>query len=106
MTVMPRSLNARVLSAAGAMLVVFLGVAGFAIDHVFRETAMASVQDRLKAQIFMLLSLANLDEPAVHPLPDTLPNPSLAVPDSGQYAQIFSAAGDRQILPKQTKSNL
>jgi len=94
MTVMPRSLNARVLSAAGAMLVVFLGVAGFAIDHVFRETAMASVQDRLKAQIFMLLSLANLDEPAVHPLPDTLPNPSLAVPDSGQYAQIFSAAGD------------
>jgi two-component system sensor histidine kinase PhoQ len=27
-------------------------------------------------------------------LPDALPNPSLAVPDSGQYAQIFSAAGD------------
>ncbi len=90
---MPRSLNARVLSAAGVMLVVFLGIAGFAIDHVFRDTAMSSVQDRLKAQIFMLLSLANLDDPASHPLPDTLPNPSLAVPDSGQYAQIFGADG-------------
>ena len=45
---MPRSLNARVLLAAGVMLVLFLGVAGFAIDLVFRETAIASVQDRLK----------------------------------------------------------
>lgn len=90
---MPRSLNARVLLAAGVMLVLFLGVAGFAIDLVFRETAMASVQDRLKAQIFMLLSLANLDDPNSHPLPESLPNPSLAVPDSGHYAQIFAADG-------------
>ncbi len=90
---MPRSLNARILVAAGAVLVIFLGVAGLAINQAFRDNALSSVQERLKAQIFMLLSLANLDPPATNPMPETLPDLALSVPDSGHYAQIFAGAG-------------
>ena len=83
------SLNVRILLTAGVVLVVFLGGAGLAINHVFRETALASIQEGLKARIFMLLSAADLDGPANKVMPEPLQDPALAVPDSGQYAQIF-----------------
>lgn len=83
------SLNARIITTAGLLLVVFLGAAGFAIQHVFRDTTLASVQDSLKARIYMLLSAADLDSPGAKIVPDSLQEPALYVPDSGQYAQIF-----------------
>jgi len=47
------SLNARIITTAGLLLVVFLGTAGLAIEHVFRDTTLASLQDALKARIFI-----------------------------------------------------
>ena len=88
------SLNARIITTAGLLLVVFLGTAGFAIDHVFRDTTMGSVQEGLKARIFMLLSAADLDNPGSKIVPESLQDPSLAVPDSGQYAQIFNESDE------------
>lgn len=86
------SLNARIIATAGFLLLVFLGAAGFAIEHVFRDTTLASVQDGLKARIFMLLSAADLDNPGTKVVPESLQEPALYVPDSGQYAQIFNDA--------------
>lgn len=90
---MPLSLNSRILVAAGVVLFVFLGTAGFAIDRSFRATALTAVHERLKAQVFMLLGLANFDSPSAPPMPDALPDLSLSLPDSGHYAQVFDGSG-------------
>jgi len=91
---MPLSLNSRILVAAGVVLVAFLGTASFAIDRSFRATTLTAVHERLKAQIFMLLGLANFDAPGAAPMPAVLPDPSLSVPDSGHYAQVFDGKGE------------
>src|SRR5690606_8755530 len=90
---MPKSINSRVLIVAGIALVAFLGGAGLVIDEAFRGTAMSWVQERLKGQIYMLLGLADFDHPREGILPEALPDPALALPDSGHYAQIFDAEG-------------
>jgi two-component system sensor histidine kinase PhoQ len=91
---MPLSLNSRILVAAGVVLIAFLGTASFAIDRSFRATALTAVHERLKAQIFMLLGMANFDAPGAAPMPAVLPDPSLSVPDSGHYAQVFDGKGE------------
>jgi two-component system sensor histidine kinase PhoQ len=90
---MPLSLNSRILVAAGVVLFMFLGTAGFAIDRSFRATALTAVHERLKAQVFMLLGLANFDSPEAPPIPEVLPDLLLAMPDSGRYAQVFDGKG-------------
>lgn len=90
---MPLSLNSRILVAAGVVLVLFLGTASFGIDRSFRDTALASVHERLKAQVFMLLGLANFDAPRAPPMPAVLPDPLLSTTDSGHYAQVFDGDG-------------
>ncbi len=90
---MPLSLNSRILVAAGVVLAVFLGVASYGIDRSFRDTTLAGVHERLKAQVYMLLGLANFDTPKAPPIPANLPDPLLAMTDSGHYAQIFDEEG-------------
>ena len=90
---MPLSLNSRILIAAGVVLIAFLGAASYGIDRSFRDTSLTAVHERLKAQIFMLLGLANFDAPRAPPLPAALPDASLSMPDSGHYAQIFDGNG-------------
>jgi len=91
---MLRSLHSRLLIAAGVVLAAFLGIAAAVLDHGFRQTARASVQERLKGQIFVLLGLADLDFPSQPLRPEQLPDPALAMPESGHYAQIYDATGD------------
>ncbi len=90
---MRQSINSRILIVAGVALIAFLGGAGLVIDEAFRGTAMSWVEERLKGQIYMLLGLAEFDQPNGNILPEALPDPALALPDSGHYAQIFDADG-------------
>lgn len=90
---MPLSLNSRILVAAGVVLIVFLGAASYGIDRSFRDTTLAAVHERLKAQVYMLLGLANFDDPRQPPMPAVLPDPLLSSTDSGHYAQVFDADG-------------
>lgn len=90
---MPLSLNSRILVVAGIVLVVFLGAASYGIDRSFRDTTLAAVHERLKAQVYMLLGLANFDTPKAPPIPVALPDPLLSMTDSGHYAQIFDGDG-------------
>ena len=91
---MPRSLHSRLLIVAGVVLATFLGAAGWVLDHGFRQTAISSVQERLKGQIFMLLGLADLDHPKQPLANAAIPDLALTTPESGHYAQIYNADGD------------
>ncbi|MFO1435019.1 MAG: ATP-binding protein [Gammaproteobacteria bacterium] len=88
-----RSLNARLLLAATITLAAFLGLTGFALDEAFQRSASSAVQERLQAQVYMLLSAAQFEAPEKRVLPATLPDPRLSTPSSGFYAQMIRDDG-------------
>ncbi len=83
------SLNKRLLVAASVVLVAFLGLTGLALDRAFRESALAAVQERLQAQVYMLLAVADLDETTHLILPEALPEARFSTPGSGLYAWVI-----------------
>ncbi len=87
------SLNARLLIAASVVLVAFLGLTGFALDRAFRDGAMAATRDRLQAQVYALLSAADVDDSEQLRLPEALPEPRFSTPASGLYAQVMNGEG-------------
>jgi two-component system sensor histidine kinase PhoQ len=90
------SLNARLLVAASLVLLAFLGMAGLTLDRAFRESALVAVQDRLQAQVYMLLGAANLAPSQALALPGTIPEARFSTPGSGLYA-IITDGDDRLI---------
>lgn len=90
---MTRSLQFRLLVAAAAVLVAFLGLTGFVLDRAFRESAEAAAHDRLQAQVYALLAAADLDAKSVLQMPKDLPEPRLGVVGSGLYAEILKENG-------------
>ncbi|MGE4617102.1 MAG: ATP-binding protein [Gammaproteobacteria bacterium] len=89
-----RSLRTRILFSASLVLVTFLGCASVLLDRAFRESALNSVEDRLRGRIFMLIGAADFDAPGDQAMIDSLPDPSLSIPGSGNYARIVSRDGD------------
>lgn len=82
------SINQRLLIAASVVLVAFLSLTGIALDRAFRESALLAVQDRLQAQVYMLLGAANLNGENRLTVPDVLPEARLSTPGSGLYAAV------------------
>jgi two-component system sensor histidine kinase PhoQ len=90
-----RSLNTRVLVAAGIVLAAFLSAAGLALDQAFKDSAMTSVRERLGSRIYLVLGTIDLNEPA-RGIPDpALSGTALATPESGHYAQLFDGSNER-----------
>ena len=87
------SLTQRLLIAASVVLLAFLGLTGVALDHAFRESALVAMQDRLRAQIYMLLGVADLDTEQRLTLPDALPEARFSTPGSGLYAGVVREDG-------------
>ncbi len=87
------SLNGRLLIAASVVLAAFLGLTGLSLDRAFRDSARAAVQDRLQAQVYMLLGAANLDAFNRLTLPQALPEARFSTPDSGLYADVMDSQG-------------
>ena len=83
------SLYARVTLAALLVLGLFLGLAGWALERAFRDSASAAVQERLQAQIYGLLAAADLGADGNLVLPDRLPEERYQRPGSGLYAQVL-----------------
>lgn len=90
---MTGSLQFRLLVAATAVLVAFLGLTGFVLDKAFRESAEAAAHDRLLGQVYALLAAADLDAQSVLQIPKNLPEPKLGVVRSGLYAEIIKGDG-------------
>jgi len=88
-----RSLSGRLLIGASVVLAAFLGLTGLSLDRAFRDSALAAVQDRLQAQVYMLLGAVNLDAFNRLTLPQSLPEARFSTPDSGLYADLMDSQG-------------
>lgn len=88
-----RSLSGRLLTAASVVLAAFLGLTGLSLDQAFRDSLQAAVQDRLQAQVYMLLGAAELDGLGRLTLPQALPEARFSTPDSGLYADVMDGQG-------------
>ncbi len=87
------SFTARLLLAASAVLIAFLGLTGLALDKAFRDSALNAVRDRLQAQVYMLLGAAEIDAEQNLSLPRALPEVRLLIPDSGLFAMVTDSQG-------------
>ncbi|MDX1607187.1 MAG: hypothetical protein R3202_13430, partial [Candidatus Competibacterales bacterium] len=87
------SFTTRLLIAASAVLIAFLGLTGLALDRAFRDSAESAVRDRLQAQIYMLLGAASVESDGGLVMPRTLPEARLMLPDSGLYALVTDSDG-------------
>lgn len=91
----PDSLGARLTLALAVVLIAFLGLAGLALERAFRESVEQAVRENLEVQIYLLLGAAEIDPEGDLRMPDVLPEPRLGTPDSGLYAAIRDASGER-----------
>lgn len=83
------SINARILFAGLTVVMLFLLIAGLALDRAFKESARTAREERLEGELFMLLAAAELDAGGNLVIsPSALNEPRLGLPGSGLYAQI------------------
>ncbi|WP_296808696.1 ATP-binding protein [Thiocapsa sp.] len=89
------SLRARVVASAAAVLAVFILLTSLALERAFRDTAESSREERLLAQIFLLMAAAEAENDGLV-FPDALAEARFSLPGSGLYARVFDMS-DRLI---------
>jgi two-component system sensor histidine kinase PhoQ len=82
------SLRARVVASAAAVLAVFILLTSLALERAFRDTAESSREERLLAQIFLLMAAAEAGNDGLV-FPDALAEARFSLPGSGLYARVF-----------------
>jgi two-component system, OmpR family, sensor histidine kinase PhoQ len=88
------SIRARLLLAASAVLLVFVGLCGIALEKAFRESALDSQEGRLRGLVYALLGAAETDERNQLTVSDAqLPEPRLKQPQSGLEVAILDESG-------------
>ena len=88
------SIRARLLLAASAVLLAFIGLCGWGLEAAFQNSAKAAQQDRLQGMVYALLGAADQDEAGRLTVnSDTLPDPRLRQPQSGLEAALLDEAG-------------
>lgn len=88
-----RSLNARVTLGAALVLAVFVALSAFALERAFRDSARSSRQERLLAQVYLLMAAAEVDPQGKLTLANGPSEPRLDQPASGLYASIVDSSG-------------
>jgi two-component system sensor histidine kinase PhoQ len=86
------SLRARVVASAAAVLALFILLTSLALEQAFRDTAESSREERLLAQIFLLMAAAEAENEGLV-FPEALAEARFSLPGSGLYARVFDAAG-------------
>jgi two-component system sensor histidine kinase PhoQ len=88
------SLQARLGVATVVVAILFLFSSAAVLDQAFQASERRAMGERMLAQLYVLLSVARVDGAGVPTLPKAtdLPQPELAIGDSGLYA--FIASGD------------
>ncbi len=89
-----RSLNARVTVGAALVLAVFVALSALALERAFRDSARSARQERLLAQIYLLMAAAEVDAQGRLTLAGGPSEPRLDQPGSGLYAVIIDSAGN------------
>ena len=88
-----RSLTARVAVGAGLVAAVFIALSAFALERAFRDSARSSRQERLLAQVYLLMAAAEVDAEGHLTLGSGPLDPKFEMPDSGLYAVISDGKG-------------
>lgn len=86
------SLSARLLLAAAAVLALFVLLTSLALEQAFADAARSAREERLLAQLFLLMAAAEVEDGRLI-MPVDLAEPRLSLPSSGLSARIFDAAG-------------
>jgi len=89
-----RSLNARVTLGAALVLAVFLVLSAIALERAFRDSARNARQERLLAQIYLLMAAAEVNAQGDLTLASGPSEPRLEQPGSGLYAAISDGTGN------------
>ncbi|MEH6458939.1 ATP-binding protein [Chitinimonas sp. JJ19] len=82
------SIRTRLILGAAVVLVAFLVGAGWALERAHADSVRLARYDRLQSTIYLLLARAELDPDGGLIMPYSLPEPRLALPSSGLYANI------------------
>lgn len=89
------SLRARVLLGVSAVLVILFGATIVALDVTFQRSTDQAIEALLDAQLLGLIALADEDPALGLTLPDETADPRFNVADSGLYAALWDATGQR-----------
>jgi two-component system sensor histidine kinase PhoQ len=90
------SVHSRLLVAATVVLGAFVGMAGWALENAYRNSAETALKETLQSHIYGLLAAADVDNQGKMQLPIHLPEPRFSRPDSGLYA--FVTAQDNKLF--------
>ncbi len=82
------SIRWRLLLSAALMLVVFMGVTGWALDRAYQHSERISLNERLETRVYALMAVADLDKRGQLSMPERLTDERFNLPGSGLVAQI------------------
>ncbi len=88
-----RSINSRLTCVAGLVVAVFVALSAFALEQAFRESARSARQERLLAQVYLVMAAAEVDSAGRITVGEGLAEPRLDLVGSGLYASIVDGAG-------------
>ncbi|UCD67603.1 MAG: GHKL domain-containing protein [Betaproteobacteria bacterium] len=89
-----RSLNARITVSAAIVLAIFVVLSAFALEKAFHDSARNAREERLLAQIYLLMAAAEVDVDGTLRIANRSAEPRLDLPDSGLYAFIVDGNGE------------
>lgn len=87
------SLSLRVGLIAALVVAVFAVLTALALERAFRDSAAQAVQERLQAQLYLIMGVTEVDPSGRVALPERLPEARLVLPGSGLVADIRSPDG-------------
>ena len=88
-----RSLNARITISAAIVLAIFVALSALALEKAFRDSARNAREERLLAQVYLLMAATEVDNDGTLRVANRSAEPRLDLPDSGLYALIVDGNG-------------
>jgi two-component system sensor histidine kinase PhoQ len=79
--------------SAAVMLSIFIALSAFALERAFRDSARSAREERLLAQIYLLMATAEVGPDGSLRIAGQSTEPRLDLPDSGLYAFIVDGKG-------------
>ncbi|HSO07670.1 MAG TPA: ATP-binding protein [Pelomicrobium sp.] len=86
------SLHRRVALSAALVLAIFVGLTLLALERAFVESAESARAARLQGQLYLLMAATDEADGTIS-VAEPLPEPRLALPGTGLYAQIVEESG-------------
>ena len=87
------ALRTRISLAAALVIGLFVGLAALTLERAFHDSATSAMQERLFAQLYLVMAATELDEQGQLQMPTFLGEPRLNLPGSGLYAHISHPDG-------------